>query len=101
MNYHYLVNFGLSSANFFALSMGLFMFSRIEKYLLGVYDLISKYYLNNLSPEVPTLIFKISLFITISLILFMAFLELSSFLEILITKAIKVLQDLIDRKPSL
>ena len=36
----------------------------------------------NLSPDVPTLIFKISLSMTISRILFMAFLALSSFFDI-------------------
>ena len=59
VNYHYLVNFGLSSVNFFALAMGLFMmaaplmswidyesptlgtafmFAGIGQYLIGFYD---------------------------------------------------------------
>ena len=59
VNYHYLVNFGLSSVNFFALAMGLFMFAApmmswigyesptlgtafmfagIGQYLIGFYD---------------------------------------------------------------
>jgi hypothetical protein len=47
VNYHYLVNFGLSSVNFFALVMGLFMFVGIGQYLIRFFDGISKYYLNN------------------------------------------------------
>ena len=47
VNYHYLVSFGLSSVNFFALVMGLFMFVGIGQYLIRFFDGISKYYLNN------------------------------------------------------
>ena len=47
VNYIYLVSFGLSSVNFFALVMGLFMFVGIGQYLIRFFDGISKYYLNN------------------------------------------------------